>query len=333
MVPQALGLSPDQVNSALAAAGRAPSLHNSQPWRFRLTEQAIEVYQDSDRALPATDPDGRELRLACGAALFNLRLALHGLRIQPSVTLLPDRERPELLATVHHGGWKLPTPEQDRLLRAIPSRHTNRRPFSPTSVALSEQHDLRRAALQEGAQLHVVDRREQRRRLRALAAQAHAEQTADPAFRAELDAWTAVPAERTDGVPAYAGGPLPEPQDAWVLRDFTAGTGSTRVTGKDFEEDPLIAVLTPHLIGAYGDLQAGQALQRVLLTAVSVGVDCSFVSQLIEVDHVREELRRMIGATRSPSAVLRLGYGWPVLHTGRRPVHDLLIPKPHQAQS
>jgi hypothetical protein len=217
-------------------------------------------------------------------------------------------------------------------LRAIPSRHTNRRPFSPTSVALSEQHDLRRAALQEGAQLHVVDRREQRGRLRALAARAHAEQMADPAFRAELDAWTAVPAGRTDGVPAYAGGPLPEPQDAWVLRDFTAGTGSTRVTGKDFEEEPLIAVLTPDLSGAYGDLQAGQALQRVLLTATSVGVDCSFVSQLIEVDHARAELRRMISAARSPSAVLRLGYGWPVLHTERRPVNDLLVPEPRQTQ-
>jgi hypothetical protein len=178
-----------------------------------------------------------------------------------------------------------------------------------------------------------VDHLEQRGRLRTMAAQAHAEQMADPAFRAELEAWTAAPAERTDGVAAHAGGPLPEPQDTWVLRDFTAGTGPTRVPGGDFEEEPLIAVLTPHLSGAYGDLQAGQALQRVLLTATSLGVACSFVSQLIEVDHVREELRRMIGATRPPSAVLRLGYGWPLLHTERRPVHDLLVPEPHQAQS
>jgi nitroreductase len=333
MIPQALGLSPDEVNSALAAAGHAPSLHNSQPWRFRLTEEVIELYQDSDRALGAADPDGRELRLACGAALFNLRLALHGCEIQPIVTLLPDRERPQLLAAVRRGGWKLSTPEQDRLLRAIPSRHTNRRPFSATSVAASEQHALRRAALREGAALHVVDQIEQRGRLRAMAAQAHAEQMADPAFRAELEAWTAVSAERTDGVPAYAGGPLREPQDTWVLRDFTAGTGPTRVPGGDFEEDPLIAVLIPHLSGAYGDLEAGQALQRILLTATSMGVACSFVSQLIEVDHVREELRRMIGAAGSPSAVLRLGYGWPILRTERRPVHDLLVPEPHRAQS
>ena len=81
-----------------ATAGRAPSLHNSQPWRFRVTARVIELYADPERTLPVADPDGREQRMACGAALFNLRLALHGHRIRPTVTILPDRARPELLA-------------------------------------------------------------------------------------------------------------------------------------------------------------------------------------------------------------------------------------------
>ena len=129
-IPAASALPPEQVEELLATAGRAPSLHNSQPWRFRVTPNLIELHADPARRLPVADPDGCELRIACGAALFNLRLALHGLGIRPIVTVLPDPEQPELLAAVRHGGTKPPTPEQLRLLRAVPNRRTNRHPFT-----------------------------------------------------------------------------------------------------------------------------------------------------------------------------------------------------------
>lgn len=327
-ITRTLGLGPAQVEALLATAGRAPSLHNTQPWRFGVLPDAIELHADPERRLAASDPDGRELRLACGAALLNLRLALRGQRIRPLVTLFPDPERPDLLAVVRHGGTKPPTPQQQALLRAVPLRHTNRSPFSDVAVAAPERHALRRAALEEGAWLHVVDDRAQRARLRELAGAAHRTQMADPAFRAELQRWTAAAPDRRDGVPASAGGPLPEPQDSWVLRDYTGGTGRTRPPGADFEEEPLLAVLSAHQRGPHGDLQAGQAMQRVLLTATVHGLAVSFVSQLVEVDRAREELRRLINGTRTPQAVLRIGYGWPVPTTPRRRVADLLIREP-----
>jgi hypothetical protein len=161
-----------------------------------------------------------------------------------------------------------------------------------------------------------------------MVARAHRTQTADPAYQAELAAWSAATAGRPDGVPTGAGGPLPEPHDPWVLRDFTAGTGRTRVVGKDFEEEPLIAVLTSHLTGTTAELQAGQALQRVVLTATAAGLATSYLSQVVEVPRIREELRRLIGGTRPPQAVLRIGYGWPVAETPRRTTRELLEPGP-----
>jgi hypothetical protein len=125
-------------------------------------------------------------------------------------------------------------------------------------------------------------------------------------------------------VPVSAGGPLPAPQDRWVLRDFTAGTGRDRVPGKDFEYEPLIAVLTATLSGGLGDVQAGEALQRVLLTATAEGLAVSFLSQLVEVPDVRDAVQRLIGALRTPAVVLRIGYGWPTTRTPRRAVPDLL---------
>jgi len=323
-IPGGLGLAPEQVEALLATAGRAPSLHNSQPWRFHVTPQVIELHADRQRNVPVADPDGRELRIACGAALFNVRLALHGHGIRPIVTLFPNRERPDVLAVVRHGGSKIPTPEQSRLLRAVAAWRTNRHPFSAEAVALPDQHALRQAALDEGAWLHIVADPAQRAGMRDMAVQAHRLQMDDPAFRAELAAWSTTSPDRRDGVPAGAGGSLPEPQDGWVLRDFTGGTGPARVPGKDFEDNPLIAVLTSHLSGPTAEVQVGQALQRVLLTATASGLATSFLSQIVEVSQTREELRRLIGGTRPPQAVLRIGRGWPVVATPRREVQDLL---------
>ncbi len=320
----ALGLTPQQTEQVLVTTGLAPSLHNTQPWRFRLDQRSIALVADRERRLPEIDPDDRELRIACGAALFSLRLALQGLGIRPMVTLLPDPNEPDLLAIVRRGGNRPPTPEERRLLDVVPRRHTNRHPFSDAPVTVAEQYALRRAAQDEGAWLHIVSDRTERGRLRDLATTAHRRQMADPAFRAELARWTAVQPGRLDGVPAAAGGPLPEPGNAWVHRDFTGGAAAPLASGKGYEEEPLVAVLTAHLSGRAADIQAGQALQRVLLTATAEGLVASFLSQIVEVPDTRRELRQLIRANRSPQAVLRIGHGWPVGATPRRPVADLI---------
>jgi Nitroreductase family len=323
-IPTAFGLSTEQVETILTTAGRAPSLHNAQPWRFAVQPRVIELYSDPDRALPVIDPDGREQRMACGAALYNLRLALHGVGVRPTVTILPDPRRPDLMATIRDGGRKLATPEQRDLLAAVPRRRTNRHPFSEVALTAADLDPLRRAAVEEGAWLHVVADQAERDALQDLAAQAHRQQMGDPAFLAELDRWTAHGPGRDDGVPATAGGPLPAPQRRWVMRDFRGPDAPQTHPAREFEEEPAIAVLTGHVPGDSGDIQVGQALERILLTATAIGLAVSFLSQVVEVPRTREELRRIVGGTRPPQAVLRLGRGWPVAATPRRSVADLL---------
>ena len=326
-VPSALGLSSDEVADLLATAGRAPSLHNSQPWRFLVRPKVIELWADPERRLPAADPTGREHRVACGAALFNLRLALHGRDIRPLVTLHADGDHPDLLASVRFGGHRPPTPLLRQLLAAVPRRHTNRLPFTDEPVTTGERAALCKAAMEEGAWLHMVENDRERGQLARLAAEAHTSQQADPAYRAELAEWTAVAEDRDDGVPARAGDYRPAAHERWVKRDFTGGQGrSTATTAIPFEREPAIAVLTSYAFGPSADVIAGQATQRVLLTATAEGLTASFLSQLIEVERAREELRRLIGGPRGPPVVLRIGRGWPVSATPRRSVDDLLLP-------
>ena len=63
----------------VAAAARAPSVHNTQPWRFRAGPDAVELWTDPRRKLRA-DPSGREMLISCGAALFGLRLVIRSSR-------------------------------------------------------------------------------------------------------------------------------------------------------------------------------------------------------------------------------------------------------------
>jgi hypothetical protein len=215
-----------------------------------------------------------------------------------------------------------------RLLRAIPRRRTNRHPFSEEPVLPPARYALRRAALEEGAWLHLVDEPDQRKELRRLAFTAHRAQMANPGVRAELERWTAVPSGRRDGIPAAAGGSLSEPPNRWVLRGFGDGSARAWLPGKDFENEPLLAVLSAHLNGPFGDVQAGLALGRILLTATADGLAASFLSHVVEVRQTREELRRLMSETRPPQAVLRIGRGYPVATTLRREVEDLLTSEP-----
>ena len=270
-IPGALGLTTQQVDDLLRTAGRAPSLHNSQPWQFRVSPRSIELLADPARTLPVADPDGREQRLACGAALFNLRLALHGYGIRPTVTVLPDRARPELLAVIRHGGAR--NLRRSRRGCCRPSRcggptgtrSAPRRWRRPRSTPCGGPHSTKGPGCTSS--MTRISERPCTRWCCGLTAGRRPIRTSGPS----CDAWSTRPAEQRDGVSAEAGGPMPEPYDRWVMRDFTGGTGRPRLPGKDFEEEPLIAVLTSHLSGTTAEVQVGQALQRVLLAATGAG--------------------------------------------------------------
>src|SRR5215218_1282576 len=93
-------MQPDQAERVVAVAVRAPSLHNSQPWMFTLRAGALELRADLSRHLRGTDPDGRQMLISCGAALFGARLGVRALGYLPDVDLLPDPSEPDLVARV-----------------------------------------------------------------------------------------------------------------------------------------------------------------------------------------------------------------------------------------
>jgi hypothetical protein len=315
--------------AAVEAAVLAPSMHNSQPWLFRLGQDCVDVLVDAERRLPVSDATGWASRVGCGAALFNLRLALAVEGMPAVVRVQPDPDDPQVLARLTPDRPRPALPVEGRLYRAIWRRHSNRAPFLDKPVPVAARSELIAAARAEHGSLNLL--------IGPVAVELAAEmvRVADQALRrddgyqAELAAWTRRDRDRAaggltagDGVPTAAGGPAPQPHELLARRDF----GGRELAGhRDYEREPLLAV-----IGTTGDwpadqVQAGQVLQRVLLTAADLGLAASMFSQPIEVPGIRAQLRRALTHQDTPQMLLRFGYATSTPHSPRRPVSDVLV--------
>lgn len=307
----------------LAAAGAAaPSLHNSQPWRFRPTAdlRGMLVYADPTRAVPATDPDGRALHISVGAAVLNLRVAAGHLGRDTSLCLFPAPQAPQLLASLDFSQPGT-APEPD-LYPAIAHRHSSRQPFANRDVPETVAGWLIEAAAAEGVHLAVLEEARVRRVLE-LTTEAERRTAADLRRQAETRSWLRLEEPATDGIPAAALGPLDH--DARVpMRSFAGGPPRPAVPTERFEALPQLAVLSTRTDSPEDWLRTGQALERAWLLATVYGIRASVLYQAIEWPDTRWRLRDPDDGPRHVQAVVRLGYGPPGAPTPRRAVEEVL---------
>jgi nitroreductase len=310
------------VRSALELAVRAPSIHNSQPWRWLIGARSVHLYPDLRRWLPATDADGRDIALSCGAALHHLTVALAAAGLDATVHRLPNPAEPDHFAAVE---LRPARPGGDlESANAIMRRRTDRRRFTDWEVPDAAVAELTERAAAYGALLRPITDAGTRARLVEIISAAAGAQDLVPGYRTETAVWSGV---RTgaDGVPA-----------ANLLQDPTGtGDGTARrfAQGRipqdgDGPDGALLLVLGTASDGTLDQLRAGEALSAVLLHATELGLATCPLSQPLEVTAARTELRDdVLGGTLTPQLVLRVGWaptGPPLPATPRRPVDEVI---------
>jgi nitroreductase len=279
---------------AAARAALAPSIHNSQPWRFILTNGVLELHADRSRQLNVLDPASRQLQISCGCALFNARVALAAAGYASVVQHFPEPARASLLTQLSVTDLP-PDPDLGVLDSAIELRHTNRRPFTDEPVPAGVVEQLLRAASAEDANLVVI--RDEHVAAAVLAQRAVALRNADPAYRAELRAWSTDEPVRLDDLAA-------EPQPAG---------------------QQCLLVLTTATDNPFAWLRAGEALQRTLLELTRLGYVAELMSEVAEMPPIRAMLRRELKLTGAPHLLLRVGRAPTTPATRRRRLVEVLV--------
>lgn len=311
-------------------AALAPSVHNTQPWRFAIVGDVIEVRSDRARGLRYLDPTGRLLLVSCGAAVEFARIATRALGRECRVEALPDRAEPDLVARLTVGRRQRVTELELSLAHAMARRYTDRAPYDGRPVPRRVLRESARAADALGVWLRLVDEPRQRTLVASTLADAEAAEAADPAYTHELERWTREETAQ-DGVPQTAVPSWPETVVSDMpLRDFTGRNAHPR-PGGDADQPPAVVRDTLVLLGTECDddhawLATGRALAWLLLRATAAGLSSQPLGPATDLPSARSRLRRELGIVGHPQFLLRLGYGSERPRAGRRAIEDILVP-------
>jgi nitroreductase len=326
--------SPDTIGIAELAATvelacRAPSLHNSQPWRWSFAADSLHLFADHARVGRHTDSTGREVIMSCGAVLDHLQVAaaFHGW--QTVVDRYPDPHNHHHLASiVFHRNE--PAGDHERVLRrvlgeAISRRRTDRLAFAAPEPWVELEQRLRTVLHDTVADLDVID--EQGRPALANASRRTEEQRRDDtSYRYEL-LWWAGHSQPGDGIPTSALPSSVEASQVDVARDFPPyGTGDRR---PEISRDrSKVLILSTYDDSRDNTLRCGEALSRVLLECTAAGFATCTLTHMIEIHSSREIVRRLTGRHAEPQVLIRVGRAPetspPPVLTARRPLDDVL---------
>ena len=307
----------------LTAAVRAPSVHNSQPWRWRGSGRTWELHADRSRQLLRADPEGRNLVISCGCALHHVQVVGAAMGWQTHVSRLPDPDRPDLMARVT---LSASTPAQGAaaVLEAVARRATDRRRFTSWPVPVERLTNLIAEAAAWRAHAFPLTEASERFRAEMLVNRAADQQRADTGVTREQESW--VGRRRVDGVPTAV---LPSPPAA-VRRPsrFAAGLlddpGGREVEGSDG-----LVLMYGHDDDRLTWLRTGEGLGALWLAATMDGLSIVPLSQVVEVGPTRAALRHeVLGGMAHPMLAVRVG--WQAIgrsqlpRSPRRPVDEIL---------
>jgi hypothetical protein len=310
---------------AAVRATLAPSVHNTQPWRLHLKQRRLDIYADRTRQLMVLDPTSRQLLISCGCAITNARVSLAGSGLGVQVRRNPHPLHDDLVASL----TSTDEPADEALAALDPvieARQTNRRTFADEPVPEMVLRALERAAAAEQTYLYVISDREQLRVVAKLSQRADDIENSNPAYRAELRAWTSDDPDRRDGVPeaavprAYGGASVAMP-----IRNFHPRGDAGLPAGAELAKERTLLLLCTAGDSPSEWLRAGEGLGRVLLEISRHGYCASPLTQVTEVPSVRAELRRELRLDAYPHVLLRVGRAPEAPESRRRRLVDMLI--------
>jgi len=315
------------VRDAVMLASRAPSLHNSQPWRWVVDGAALHLWADPRRLMPATDHTGRELTLSCGAVLDHLRVAMGATGWDSATERLPDPNEPDHLATLRFRPVDTVTEAQRQRAAAIRRRRTDRLPFAAPAAWPALESALRGAVVPYDVMLDVVAD-DARPTLAEASRLTETLRRYDTAYLSELRWWTSPFESDATHVPESALLSSSEAERVDVARAFSPAGGGQRRQDIDHDHSKILALSTHHDDARLDVLRCGEALSAVLLECTVAGMATCTLTHMTEIAESRHVIAQITATAGQPQLLIRVGRspanGQQVEPTARRLVTELL---------
>lgn len=306
--------------ATLAASG-----HNTQPWRFSIADNAIDILPDHSRATPVVDPDDHHLFVSLGCAIENLVIA-------GAATGRPGKLE---IGPFDGGVARFPfssgTATPDALFDAIPLRQATRADYDGRTVSAADLMVLEHMAAEPGTRTILITDGPRKTRIRDLVVAGNDRQMTDPAFLAELKQWIrfnpASAASAGDGLfSAASGSPaVPSFLGPAVFDLFVTASFENKKYARQIDSSAGLAVFLADRADEAHWIRVGRACQRFALAATNLGLKHAFVNQPVEVADLRPELAAIVGEPNlRPDLIVRFGYGPQMPFSPRRPVAEVL---------
>ena len=292
------------IRAAVQLACRAPSLHNSQPWRWVLEGHALQLFVEPHRAPVFTDESGRETLFGCGAVLDHFRVAMAAAGWTANVDRFPNPNNLHHLASIDFSPMEFVTDGHRLRADAILLRHTDRLPFAAPPNWESLEDTLRGTVGTDGVRLDVVPD-ELRQELAAASQLTESLRLYDASYHAELVNWTADLVE-SEGIPRSSLVSAAESDRVDVGRNFPV-THNPERRSEVSEDHAKIVVLSTVDDTHDGMLRCGEMLSAVLLDATMAGLATCTLSHITELPASRQILSTLIGQTATPQLLIRVG--------------------------
>ncbi len=302
--------------ATLAANG-----HNTQPWKFAIHENSIEIHQDFTRQLKVVDPDHRELWISLGCAVENLTVAARAAGYAPVVTY-PDA------ADFIHVQLAPDSAQGSDLFDAIPMRQNTRSAYDSQAVEITALEQL---ALEPGVSLRFLTRPAEMEAALEYVNQGNLAQYADQAFLDELISWLRFNKKEAlaamDGLYSVCSGNPEVPR--WLGQMFVAGTKPQQQADADTQKlrsSSGAVLVTSETDDKSGWVRTGQVYERLALKMTALNIQSAFLNQPIEVVGLRGQFQSAMNLGNSlPQLLVRYGHGKMLPRSLRRPVDAVLI--------
>lgn len=318
------------IMDAVGLACRAPSLHNSQPWRWVAQGSSLHLYADLTRVLTVADPEGRQMYLSCGAALDHFAVAMTAAGWHTSVQRFPDALDPYHVATMEFRRATEVSEDSRARAAAISRRRTDRRAFDRPAGWPETESRLRKAVIPYQVMFDIV-LDAARPTLAQASMLTEAIRANDPSYTAELNWWTASVAS-DEGVPRTALTSAAASDRVDVQRRFPTTHGYRGSDDVRVDRSRIVVLSTHHEDARLDVLRCGEALSAVLLDCTVAGLATCTLTHMTELAPSREIIRGLTGQRGTPQLLIRIGQtsvtDEEFVPTPRKPLADVFEARP-----